>query len=110
VNVPGPPLPGLIAPVNDTNNVQAGGALEGIGEELVNGNAQPLDILALQETLSNPVTVTPIVNGWNSFYGIAGMYSNSPYQATSSGGISSGGGPSALVYNTRTVHCSRRCR
>lgn len=103
VQVPGPPLPGLIAPPNDPNNYVAGGVLEGIGEELVNGNAQPPDIFALQETTSNPVTVTPIVNGLNTFYGVAAMYSNSSYQATSSGGVSSGGGPNALVYNTRTV-------
>ncbi len=99
----GPPLPGLIAPPTNSTAVQLGGVLEGIGEELVNGNAQPLDILALQETTSNPLTVTPIVNGLNTFYGVAGMYSNSPYQATQNGGPSVGNGPNALVYNTRTV-------
>jgi len=31
------------------------------------------------------------------------MYAMSTYQATSSGGISSGGGPNALIYNTQTV-------
>jgi hypothetical protein len=31
------------------------------------------------------------------------MYAMSTYQATSSGGISSGGGPNALIYNTRKV-------
>ena len=84
-----------------------GGVLEGIGEEIVgNDLAQPLDILALQETTTNPVTVVPIVNGLNSFYGVAGMYSNSTYQATQFGGSTnsgSGNGPNALVYNTRTV-------
>jgi hypothetical protein len=100
----GPPLPGLIAPPTDTNNFAAGGVLEGIGEELVNGHAQPLDILALQETTSNPVTVAPIVNGLNSFYGVAGMYSNSAYQATEQyADPTVGNGPNALVYNTRTV-------
>jgi hypothetical protein len=99
----GPPLPGLIAPPNDRNNVAAGGVLEGIGEELVNGNAQPLDILALQETASNPQTVAPIVNGLNTFYGIAGMYSNSAYQATQVGGNGVGNGPNAIVFNTRTM-------
>jgi hypothetical protein len=78
----GPPLPGLIAPPTDANNFAAGGVLEGLGEEVVKGNAQPLDILALQETTSNPITVTPIVNALNTFYGVAGMYSNSTYQAT----------------------------
>jgi len=101
------PLPGLIAPPGYTTNVQAGGVLEGIGEEIVgNDPAQPLDILALQETTSNPITVAPIVSGLNSFYGVAGMYSNSAYQATQFGGSGnngSGNGPNALVYNTETV-------
>jgi endonuclease/exonuclease/phosphatase family metal-dependent hydrolase len=100
----GPPLPGLVAPPNDTNNYAAGGVLEGIGEELVNGNAQPLDIVALQETTSNTKTVAPIVNALNTFYGVPGMYSNSSYQATESfGDPTFGNGPNALVYNTTTV-------
>ena len=102
-----PPLPGLIAPPGDTNNFQAGGVLEGIGEEVVGSDgAQPIDILALQETTSNSITVAPIVNGLNSFYGVAGMYSNSSYQATQFGGKTNNGfgnGPNAVVFNTRTV-------
>lgn len=98
------PQPGLIAPPGDTNNFAAGGVLEGIGEEIVGSDlAQPLDILALQETTSNPLTVTPIVNGLNTFYGVAGMYSNSSFQATSTNPNGTGNGPNALVYNTRTV-------
>jgi len=99
------PRPGLIAPASNTNNYQAGGVLEGIGEEIVGGDgAQPIDILALQETTSNPLTATPIVNGLNTFYGIAGMYSNSSYQATEEGGdVADGNGPNAIVYNTGTV-------
>jgi hypothetical protein len=99
----GPPLPGLIAPPTDANNFAAGGVLEGIGEELVNGHAQPPDILALQETTSNTKTIAPIVSALNLFYGVAGMYSNSSYQATQSGGSGGGNGPNALVFNTRTV-------
>ena len=100
----GPPLPGLIAPPNNPSSVTNGGVLEGIGEELLNGNAQPLDILALEETTTNPITVVPIVSGLNSFYGVAGMYSNSTYQATeSNGNPSTGNGPNAMVYNTKTV-------
>jgi hypothetical protein len=101
----GPPLPGLIAPPTNPTNVQAGGVLEGIGEEIVsNDPAQPIDILALEETTSNPQTVAPIVNGLNSFYGIAGMYSNSGYQATEEFGDPTGGdGPNAMVFNTKTV-------
>ena len=107
ISGPTPPLPGLIAPPGDTSNFQAGGVLEGIGEEVVGSDgAQPIDILALQETTSNSITVTPIVNGLNSFYGVAGMYSNSSYQATQFGGKTNNGfgnGPNAIVFNTRTV-------
>ncbi len=101
------PLPGLIAPPSNPTNVLAGGVLEGIGEEIVgNDPAQPLDILALQETTSNPITIAPIVSGLNSFYGVTGMYASSSYQATQFGGsVNNGGGngPNALVYNTKTV-------
>ena len=98
--------PGLIIP-SGGGTVQQGGVLEGIGEEIVgNDPAQPLDILALEETTTNPVTVVPIVNALNSFYGLAGMYANSTYQATQFGGSTNSGngnGPNALVYNTATV-------
>ena len=100
----GPPLPGLIAPPSNPGAVTNGGVLEGIGEELVNGNAQPIDILALQETTSNPLTVAPIVSALNTFYSVAGMYSNSSYQATESfGDPTFGNGPNAVVFNTRAV-------
>lgn len=87
--------------------VQQGGVLEGIGEEIVGSDpAQPLDILALEETTTNPITVVPIVSGLNYFYGVAGMYSNSTYQATQFGGNTnngSGNGPNAMVYNAKTL-------
>ena len=98
------PQPGLIAPPGDPNNYAAGGVLEGIGEELLNGNAQPIDILALQETTSNPATVSPIANALNAFYGGPRLFTNSTYQATESGNFAaSGNGPNAIVFNTRTV-------
>ncbi len=99
------PLPGLIAPPSNPTNVQAGGVLEGIGEENVgNDPAQPLDILALEETTSSNDTIVPIVSGLNSFYDVPGMYATSPYQATESDGDpTDGNGPNALVYNTTTV-------
>jgi PKD repeat protein len=97
------PRPGLVVPYNG-GTVLNGGVFEGIGEEIVGSDpAQPIDILALQETTSNNTTVAPIVNALNSYYNSPGMYAMSTFQATSSGGISSGGGPSALIYNTRTV-------
>jgi hypothetical protein len=101
------PLPGLIAPTTNTADVQAGGVLEGIGEEKVgNDPAQPLDILALEETTSSNATVLPIVNGLNAFYTyiMPNMYAMSPYQAKESGNSpTDGNGPNALVYNTRTL-------
>ena len=67
------PLPGLIAPSG--GSVTSGGVLEGIGEEIVGGDAaQPIDILALEETTSNTTTVSPIVNGLNAYYNAPGMY------------------------------------
>ena len=95
----------MIAPPANPSNVQAGGVLEGIGEEILGSDpAQPLDVLALQETTSNPITVAPIVNALNSFYNAPGMYAMSSYQATEEGGDpTSGNGPNALVYNTKTL-------
>jgi len=95
----------LIAPPGNTNNVRAGGVLEGIGEEILGSDpARPLDLLALEETTGNPITVAPIVNGLNSFYNAPGRYAMSPYQATESGGdVANGNGPNALVYNTTTL-------
>jgi PKD repeat protein len=100
------PRPGLIAP-SSGGSVTNGGVLEGIGEEILAGNSQPIDILALQETTSNTTTVQPIVNGLNIFYSFRNMparYAMSTVQATESGGFTgSGNGPNALVYNTNTV-------
>ena len=107
VNVWPGPLPGLIAPPSNTNDVQAGGVLEGIGEEIAGNDApQPVDIFALEETTSNSLTVAPIVAGLNAFYGLAGLYSNSSYQATQFGGKTNNGfgnGPNAMVFNTHTL-------
>ena len=96
--------PGLVIP-SGGGTAQQGGVLEGIGEEILgNGPAQPIDILALQETTSNTTTVAPIVTALNTYYNAPGMYAYSPYQATESGNFpSSGNGPNALIYNTTTV-------
>ena len=74
----------------------------GIGDEVVNGISQPVDVLSLQETTSNTTTVDPIVVALNTIYG-AGTYARSPYQATQNGSASTGNGPNALVYNVTTV-------
>jgi PKD repeat protein len=110
------PLAGLITPSSGTftssssGTVTNGGVLEGIGEEIVGGDpAQPIDILALEETTSNPITVQPIVDGLNTFYsvsnpGASNFYALSTYQATEEDGfLASGNGPNAIVYNTKTV-------
>jgi hypothetical protein len=111
------PTCGLIEPyegsggsfnTNCSGSVLNGGVLEGIGEEIVNGDpAQPIDVLALEETTSNPTTVLPIVNALNAFYayyGIGAGYAMSPYQATEEGSSpSDGNGPNAMVYNTNTL-------
>jgi len=97
-------LPGLVTP-SAGGTVQQGGVLEGIGEEILGSDpARPIDILALQETTSNASTVAPIASALNSFYNAPGMYTNSPYQATESGGdTADGNGPNACIYNTTTV-------
>lgn len=78
--------------------------LEAIGENYVNGAAHPLDILALEETTSNAVTVAPIVSALNSYYGGSAVYAMSGYQGKESGNSpSSGNGPNALVYNRSTL-------
>ena len=100
------PLPGLIAP-SSGGSVTNGGVLEGIGEEILGSDpAQPLDILALQETTSNGTTIQPIVNGLNIFYstrGISAGYAMSPVQGGQNGGNTGGNGPNAMVYNTNTL-------
>lgn len=105
VTTPGPPLPGLFAPPTNSTSLTSGGVLEGIGEENVgNDPAQVIDIVTLEETTSNPTTVAPIDNALNTFYNSPGMYTNSTYQATESGNDpSTGNGPNAVVYNTKTV-------
>jgi endonuclease/exonuclease/phosphatase family metal-dependent hydrolase len=85
------PLPGM-------NTV-----LEGLGNAVAGGIAQPLDIMALEETTSNTTTVAPIVSMLNGDY-TGSNYQMSSYQATSSGGdVADGNGPNAIVYNANTV-------
>ena len=51
--------------------------LEGIGEEQVQGDVQPIDILTLSETTSN-TDVQPIVTNLNSYYNGAAVYARAP--------------------------------
>jgi len=84
------PLPGLDS------------VLEAIGTQTVDNIAQPIDILALEETTSNSVTVAPIVTDLNSFYG-AGTYAMADFQGGQNGSAASGNGPNAMIYNTTAV-------
>ena len=76
--------------------------LQAIGSEHLNGgNAQPIDVLALQELYSTPsMTLGYIVGQLNGIYG-AGTYAYDTTADPTTGG--SGGGPSGLIYNTKTV-------
>jgi endonuclease/exonuclease/phosphatase family metal-dependent hydrolase len=76
--------------------------LEAIGAEHLGGNAQPVDVLALQELYSTPsTTLSYIVNQLNSYYSSPGMYAYDTMVDPTTGGT--GGGPSGLIYNTHTV-------
>jgi endonuclease/exonuclease/phosphatase family metal-dependent hydrolase len=78
--------------------------LQGIGNEIVSGDpAQPLDIMALEETTSNTTTVQPILTMLNGDYAGAN-YKMSTVQGSESGNDpTSGNGPNAIVYNANTV-------
>ncbi len=103
------PRPGLIQPAdtsgNATGTTSDGGVLAGIGELPVglSNNFQALDIVVLQETTSNTITVDPIVSAMNTYYGTPGMYARSSVQAGQNGGNTFGNGPSAVVYNTQKL-------
>ena len=77
--------------------------LTGIGAYAINGTAPPIDVLALRDTTTNAATVQPIVNALNGVYD-AGTYATSPLQLGEAfDDPSTGNGPSALVYNTKTM-------
>src|SRR5437879_2058408 len=92
----------------DTNGRTTAGpgvatVLEGIGADSIAGDVRPIDVLALQETTSNSATVQPIVDALNARYG-AGTYAMSPFQAGEAfGDPTTGNGPNALVYDTKTT-------
>jgi hypothetical protein len=79
--------------------------LQGIGNETIGSDpAQPLDILALEETTSNTTTVQPILNDLNGDYAGAN-YKMSTYQATQDGtDTADGNGPNAIVYNANKLN------
>lgn len=71
--------------------------LQGIGAESVNGIAKPLDVLAIQEDVSQATTGQQFVNMLNGIYG-SGVYA----RGTLDGG-STGSGTQGIIYNTNTV-------
>ena len=78
--------------------------LEGIGEENIGGDVQPLDIVALEETTSNSTSVAPIVSNLNSYYNGTAVYAQSSVQGLSyHNDVTVGNGPNAIVYNTSTL-------
>ena len=91
-------IDGATTPLPGFNTV-----LQGMGNETIAGDAQPIDIMALEETTSNAITVQPILDDLN------GDYSNANYQMSNVQGtvfeniIDSGDGPNAIVYNAKTV-------
>jgi endonuclease/exonuclease/phosphatase family metal-dependent hydrolase len=91
-------IDGATTPLPGMNTV-----LQGIGEDNVDGISRPLDILGLEETTSNSLSVAPIVADLNGDYPGA-AYAMSTYQATEEGGDNAdGNGPNAVVYNTKTL-------
>lgn len=79
-------------------------ALEAIGNASVLGNAQPLDILGLEETTSETTTVSPIVSNLNTYYAGSAVYATTGLQGkSSSNSVTGGNGPNSLIYNTKTL-------
>ncbi len=85
--------------VNDT---EMNTVLQGIGNYAPAGFARPVDILALEETTSNSVTVQPIANGLNTLYGTT-SYTVPIFQPTQDGSAGDGNGPNAIIYNSATL-------
>jgi hypothetical protein len=77
--------------------------LQAIGNEHLSGNAQPIDVLALEELYGSPATTLQfVVNQLNGIYG-AGAYAFDTTADPTDGNFLTGNGPSGLIYNTHTV-------
>jgi hypothetical protein len=70
-------------------------ALQAIGQHHIGTNAQPIDVLGVEEL--NPTTLTNLVNALNNIYG-AGTYD---FDHTAD--PSTGGGTDGLIYNTHSI-------
>lgn len=71
--------------------------LQGIGNEVLAGNSQPIDVLALQEVELQSTTSQAVVNLLNAIYG-AGTYSRGTLD-----GASTGSGTQGVVYRNSTM-------
>jgi len=84
--------------------------LQAIGQEKLAGNAQPIDVLALEElngTGTNAANATNatleyVTTQLNDIYG-AGTYAYDTVTDNTTGSGDTGNGPSGLIYNTKTV-------
>jgi hypothetical protein len=91
---------------DNANGVPPSGPLstvmQALGAETLAGDAQPIDVLGLEELNNTPSnTEQPIVAALDALYpGANYAYSTQVDQTDST---SSGGGPSGLIYNTKTV-------
>jgi autotransporter-associated beta strand protein len=87
------------------NNQSLTTVLQAIGNEHINGNVQPIDVLALEElswvSSGASPTLQVVVNDLNGIYG-AGTYAYDPTFDYTDGNLT-GNGPSGLIYNTKTV-------
>ena len=74
-----------------------------LSAESLNGHAQPIDVLALEELYGNPsITLSYFVSQLDAIY----PGSNYVYDTTSdptTGNFTTGNGPSGLIYNANTV-------
>jgi hypothetical protein len=89
--------------VTTLNDAEISTVMQGIGNESFGSPARPLDILALEETTSNPITIQPVANDLNKLYP-ALNYQVPSFQATENGGdLQDGNGPNGIIYNASTL-------
>ncbi len=74
-----------------------GSVLKAIGDEVYNGRSRRVDIVAMQEVLSQSVTAQAVVNQLNTAYGTPGLYARGTLNGNQFG---FGQG---IVYNTQTI-------
>ncbi len=77
--------------------------LGGIGNANPDGVVHPLDILGLEETTSNAVTVAPIVADLNKLYPTASYAVPALQPGEVDNDPGTGNGPNSIVYNTATL-------